>query len=308
MKLNAPANETVEVTVGICVKNSEGLIKKALEGVISQDFPHDKMELIVVDGNSRDKTIQVLKEILVNTDLKFRILYENSGLGPARQMVVDEAAGKYIVWVDADVILSKSYILNQVAFMNANPEVGIVAGKYDVYVGQGIVADLESIIYSTDSEYGERGSSKVGYLPGAEGAIYRTQAIRETGGFDLNIKGAAEDTEVAYRIHQSGWDIAKTDQLFAESTRPTWLSLWDQYVWYGRGCHYIFHKNCDSVSVWKLSPIAGFIAGLLRLPRAYLITHKLSMFLLPVHYGYKRVAWFYGFLAAHLKGYGHFKN
>jgi hypothetical protein len=54
-----------------------------------------------------------------------------------------------------------------------------------------------------------------------------------------------------------------------------------------------------------MSPIGGFIAGILRAPGAYLLTHHGSFFLLPVHYTYKRFAWLVGFFDAHINGYGH---
>jgi hypothetical protein len=54
-----------------------------------------------------------------------------------------------------------------------------------------------------------------------------------------------------------------------------------------------------------MSPLAGFLAGILRSSGAYLLTHKKSFFLLPIHYAFKRLAWFCGFCSAHFDGYGH---
>ena len=301
-------NYSVKVTVGMCVKNSEDIVKKAIDSILEQDFPRNLMELIIVDGNSKDKTLEILTGSLKNSNLQVRIFSERSGLGVARQMVVENARGDYIVWVDADMILSQSYILNLVLYMDNHATVGIAAGKYAVYIGQGIAADLENIVYAVDSVYGEKSASKYGYLPGTEGSIFRVKAIRQIGGFDVRMNGAAEDTEVAYRMSHSGWEIVKTKEVFAESTRQSWSSLWDQYVWYGRGGHFIFHKNSNSLSLWKMTPVAGFLAGLLRFPQAYLLAKKKAVVLLPFHYTYKRIAWFFGFISAHKEGYGHFNN
>ena len=224
-------------------------------------------------------------------------------------MVVQQANGKYIVWLDADMTLSQNYLQNQVAFMEQNPEVAIAGGKYNLNIGHGLAADLENIVYAVDSVYGPRGKvSKFGYLPGAEGSIYRVKAVRQVGGFDTSIDGAAEDTEMAYRVRANGWKLATTEEKFTESTRTSWRSLWKQYFWYGRGAHFIFHKNPNSLNLIQMSPIAGFIAGFLRSPGAYLLTHNSSFFFLPIHYTYKRIAWFFGFLNAHMEGYGHGLN
>ena len=48
-----------KVTVGMCVKNCAATIKEAIESVLNQDFPHELMELIIVDGNSEDETLSI---------------------------------------------------------------------------------------------------------------------------------------------------------------------------------------------------------------------------------------------------------
>lgn len=296
---------SVVVTIGFCIKNVEKTVKSALDSLLEQDFPHSRMEIIVVEGLSTDGTLQIVEEGLGNGAFSHRFFRENSGLGTARQIVVDCARGKYIVWVDGDMILPRNYVRDQVDFMEASPCVGIAGAKYNVYLGHGLAADLENIVYAADSMNGEKGASKFGYLPGTEGAIYRVRAIRQIGGFDASMNGAAEDTEVAYRMKARGWKLAVNKVAFTESTRQSWASLWLQYKWYGRGGHFIFHKNKNMITLWKMTPLAGFLAGLLRVPGAYRLAHQRRFLLLPIHYTFKRIAWFVGFLNAHFEGYGH---
>jgi glycosyltransferase involved in cell wall biosynthesis len=292
--------------VGLCVKNGATIIKKAVDSLCRQTFPAQNTEIIVVDGNSKDGTLQIIKANLKTCFGRIQIFQENHGLGVARQMVIQKASGKYIVWLDADMMLAPNYLENQVSFMEQNPDVGIAGGTYTLHIGHGLAADLENVAYAVDSIFGRPGSaSKFGFLPGAEGAIYRVEAVRQVGGFDTQINGAAEDTDLAYRVRAKGWQLAMTQERFTESTRASWQTLWNQYVWYGRGGHYIFHKDSRSVNLLQMSPMAGFVAGILRSPGAYLLTHNTTFFLLPVHYTYKRIAWFCGFCNAHLSGYGH---
>ena len=295
-----------KVTIGMCVKNSEEIIKDAISSVISQDCPKGFMELIIVDGNSQDRTLQILIDSLRGVDFSYKVFSENQGLGHARQIVVDNALSDYIVWVDADMVVPNDYVRNQVAFMEQHPSVGIAGGKYGLHTGEGLAADLENIVYRVDSLYGEKGASKYGYLPGVEGSIIRVKAIRAVGGFDHRMNGAAEDTELVYRLKDRGWEISVTKETFTESTRQSWASLWKQYVWYGQGGHYVFHKNPDAINLWKMTPVAGFLAGCVRSPGAYLLLGRIAALLLPFHYTYKRTAWFFGFLRAHFGGYGHF--
>ncbi len=301
--------EQLTVTVGLCVKNAASLVKTAMQSLCSQTYPAQDTELIVVDGNSTDGTLKIIQNHLTVPFGKVQVYSESSGLGIARQMVVQRSNGKYIVWLDADMTLAADYLQNQVAYMEQHPKVAIAGGKYNVHIGHGLAADLENIVYAVDSVYGEKGSaSKYGYLPGAEGAIYRVEAVREVGGFDTRINGAAEDTEMAYRVRARGWELAHTKESFTESTRANWQSLWSQYVWYGRGGHYIYHKDPGSLNLLQMTPMAGFLAGIMRSPGALMLTHRTSFMLLPFHYTYKRLAWLFGFTSAHLKGYGHKPN
>ena len=297
--------KNVDVTIGFCVKNVETSLKNALASIYSQDYPHNQIEIIAVVGLSQDKTLAITQNALEQGDIASTVFKENSGLGPARQLVVEKSIGKYILWVDGDMVLPETYVQNQVEFMESHPRVGIAGGKYSVRMGEGIAADLENVVYVVDSVYGERGASKFGYLPGTEGAIFRVKATRQIGGFDMRMNGAAEDTELAFRMKSGGWDLAVTKEVFSESTRQSWESLWKQYVWYGKGGHFIFHKDQGMISLIKMSPMSGFLAGVLRVPAAYLLVHKKKVFLLPVHYTFKRVAWCLGFFTAHRTGYGH---
>jgi len=116
-----------KVTIGVCVKNVERTIYNTLNSILSQDFSHNLIEIIIVDGKSIDETLKIIKRILKRCDIKSRIFIENKGLGFARQLVVENASGKYIVWVDGDMIIPNDFVRKQVEFMEKNPKVGLCA-------------------------------------------------------------------------------------------------------------------------------------------------------------------------------------
>ena len=291
------------VTIGVCVRNAAFTIREAVESIIAQDYPHELIEVLVIDGCSSDKTVQIVKNVLSNSDIKSQIFFESKGLGFARQMVVDNAKGKYVVWVDCDMILPKDFVRKQVEFMEKNPGVAIGRAMYGIWSELGPVAYLENIPFVVES-FRSKEVVPLG-ICGTEGAIYRLDAIRQVGGFDINIKGAGEDIELAQRILANGWIAKVTPTFFCELCKESWKGLWNQYVWWGRGGHYLFHKKRDKTMLLKMSPLGGFIAGILRFPFAYKLTRRKLLFLLPFHYAFKRLAFCYGFTKAHLEGYGH---
>lgn len=285
------------------MKDVEATIALAMRSILRQDFPHESIELIVVDGCSKDNTLQIINRYLSKADITSRFFSENEGLGFARQIVVDNALGDYIVWVDGDIVLARDYVRKQVGFMEREPRVGIGRARYGIWPESGPVAYLENIPFVVET------LSRSGNVPlgicGTEGAIYRVRAIRQTGGFDVTIKGAAEDTDLARRILSNGWEAQVTNATFYELCKESWKDLWNQYCWWGYGGHFDLHKNVDMSMPVKMSPLGGFLAGCLRFPAAYNLTRRKLLLLLPFHYAFKRLAFCYGFTKAHIEGYGH---
>ncbi len=293
----------VMVTLAVCVKNSEATIRDAIDSVLNQDYPHANMELIVVDGYSKDKTLDILDDTLRNAEIKTRLFKENEGLGRARQMVVDNALGEYIIWVDADMILSNHFVTNQIRFMSKNPDAGIAKGKYGTYGTsnhENLVETLEDTWFSLRTM--SNGETKSEAL-GTSGCIYRVKAIKQVGGFDQNFKGAAEDQDAEYRIRAAGWSTHVTQAVFYERRRQTWKALWNEYFWHGYGGSYLFRKNRDTISIYKFLPPVAIALELLRVPAAYKLTKRKKTLLLPFHYTFKRVAWSLGFIKSRLDSF-----
>jgi glycosyltransferase involved in cell wall biosynthesis len=285
----------------MCVKNSEATVDKAVQSVLSQDFPHEFMELIVVDGCSTDRTLEVIKESLARSDISAKILAENEGLGKARQMVVDNAQGEYIVWVDGDMILSNEFVARQVEYMERNSKVGIAKGRYAIWKNdkdRSMVAVLENIEFLLDTSRAGEGKS---HVLATSGCIYRTEVIRGAGGFDPNIKGVGEDMDAENRVRRAGWLLRVTSVPFYEKRRKTWGSLWNEYFWHGKGNRLIFEKDRHILKLYRMIPPVALTAELLRIPGAYKLTRQKIVLLLPLHYTFKRVAWALGFIRTYSK-------
>jgi len=93
--------------------------------------------------------------------------------------------------------------------------------------------------------------------------------------------------------------------LFYERRRKTWKALWDEGFWHGYRVHYILRKNKDVISIYKMVPPAGFIAGAWYSTIAYKITYRKAVFLLPLQYAFKRTAWCFGFVKGQIDEYKH---
>jgi glycosyltransferase involved in cell wall biosynthesis len=257
------------------------------------------MEIVIVDDGSTDKTLEIVKAFATRANVITRVYSHNwKGIASARNVVVKESQGRYIIWVDGDMRLPPDHVKKQVEYMESNSKVGVAKACYGFISSNKIVAALEN-----SRAFDLQPNSPK--LVGTGGSICRVKAVREVGGFDESIRGAGEDIDVLIRIMKKGWLISTTSALFYEQFKETWSSLWLQYYWWGYGAHYIWHKHRHAISIVVRLPLTAFLVGVARFFRVYKLHRKITYLLLPIHEVYKNVAWCVGFAGSHNDRYGH---
>ncbi|MEM2146342.1 MAG: glycosyltransferase [Candidatus Jordarchaeaceae archaeon] len=284
------------VTIGVCVRNCENTIKDAIESIIAQDYPHELMEAIFVDDGSEDDTLSIIERYATKMDMKVKVFsHAWKGLGSSRNVVIKNAKGDYIIWVDGDMILSKDFVRSQVDFMEKNQRIGIAKGRYGLLSNENLVYLLENIPYVVWTN--KYAGNSVEKCVGTGGCVYRVKAIKEIGGFDEQLKGAGEDMDIEFRLRNAGWSICISFATFYEKRPSSWAALWRKYYWYGYGLYESFGKNRYAEKLCFMSLPSAFISGLLFSFDAYRFTRIKKIFLmLPIHFTYKMSAWWIGFI------------
>jgi len=295
-----------KVTIGVCVRNSEDLIKEAIESIIDQDYPHEIMEVIFVDDGSEDKTLSIIESYVQKMDMPTKVFHQEwKGLGPARNVIVNNAGGKYIVWVDGDMVISKDFVTNLVKFMDRNPEVGIAKGKQALEPGGNLLATLEAYSRAAGRIVDYQSEKARAKALGTGGSIYRVEAIEQVGGFNQNLRGYGEDLDIELQIRAAGWSLHTVDTKFSdyEKYKLTWKTLWKKYWLRGYHAHYFLHKHIGLIKLYKMLPPAAFLAGLLDAHMLFRLTNHKAVFLLPFQDLIKMSAWYIGFIESHLNSY-----
>ena len=136
-------NFTPGVTIIIPCFNEEQWIQRTIQSCINQNYPADKLEVIVVDDRSTDGSVEKIKEIIGRLtqsederyNIKERISYmvtpENAGKREALAAGVKVAKHEYVVFVDSDSFLDPFAIRNLVQPFK-DPKMAGVTGRTDV--------------------------------------------------------------------------------------------------------------------------------------------------------------------------------
>ena len=187
---------TVSVTVIICTYNRAFLLKRALNAMSKQTVPSHRFEIIVVDEGSIDDTERVcdlMRKGLPN--LKYISTGKNCGLPYARNMGINAARGKHILFTDDDCIVSRHWVDRLNNYLTHEPVVaGSIASALTSYLG---ISENIGIFHAFIPE------RKPGYIEFIAGANmgFRLSVLKELEGFNPNMK-RSDDMEMTYFLLQ----------------------------------------------------------------------------------------------------------
>lgn len=295
-----------KVTIGICVRNCEDYLKEAIESILEQDFPHELMKLVFVDDGSEDDTLSTIKEYISKIDIPAEVFHTSwKGLGHARNMVIANAEGNFILWVDGDMVIAKNFVRKLVEHMEQHPEVGITKGKQKAETGANMLGTLESFSRAAGRMVDYQSEKARTKALGTGGAIYRTEIFSHVKGFDENLRGYGEDWDLEMRVKSCGWPLCTIEADFFDYERHgmTWKNLWSRYSVRGYHTHYFLHKNKGLIKHYRMFPPAAFLAGILHARKLYKLAKQKKFFLLPLQYFFKNTAFYYGYIRSHLDSY-----
>lgn len=213
------------VSVTIVTYNSGRFIKRCLESVLDQDHPY--VEIIVVDNNSTDGTIDILEPF----EDRCRIIYneENLGFAAAQNQAIAASNAEWVLTLNPDVLLLQGFIELLVNAGNMDPRIGTVCGKlltmsstFD-FPEQPLV-DSTGIYFTPNLRHLDRGSLELDnghyrnyelvFGATAAAALYRREMINdiEINGefFDSDFFVYREDADVAWRAQLLGWKCLYT--------------------------------------------------------------------------------------------------
>ena len=187
-----------EVAIVIPANNASKTIGKAIEACLGQDYPKDKIRIIIVDDGSTDNT----KEIVKNYPVDY-ISQEKAGPSKARNTGWRSARSEIIAFLDAECVPERKWISKMVRYYESDDTV-CVGGRYGIANEGNFLAEL---IYGEFLARYTRCSKSTQFI-GSYGYSFCRSVLEEIGGYNEEFTMAsAEDNDLAYRLLAGNYSL-----------------------------------------------------------------------------------------------------
>lgn len=181
---------SISVVIPTC--NSERVLPSCLESIKNQDYPKNKIEIIVVDRFSTDNTPKIARKFGV------KLIATKDGRSVARNLGVKASTGKYVLFTDSDMVLSPNVIKESAKKMETDKRI-VGLNIPERIVGKGLWAKVR------DFERGFYNNTVIDAV-----RFLKKDTFLEAGSFDEKLY-AGEDWDLHKRVQSLGKiDIVKS--------------------------------------------------------------------------------------------------
>jgi cellulose synthase/poly-beta-1,6-N-acetylglucosamine synthase-like glycosyltransferase len=271
-KVNVIVDEKYEPTVSILIpaRNEEKVIGRLLQRIAELSYPHDKLQVIVIDDASSDSTGRIADEYS-NKYAFIEVLHRENGNGgkgkaPAMNAGFKRATGEIVLCFDADYYPQKDIVEN-LAKEFADPNVGAVQGRVVVLnESQNIVTRLVALERIGGYRVDQEARDDLGLIAQFGGTVggFRSSVLASLHGWAESL--LAEDTDLTFRVYLAGYKVRYViDAECYEEAVDNWKAYRQQRYRWARGHMQCCFKHALKVLKSKKLRVKEKVDGLLLL-------------------------------------------
>jgi len=203
----------MKTSIVITVFDEETNIAKLLKSLQSQTIRPD--EIVIVDGGSRDKTVEIIRHFQ-KKDKRIKLLIEKCSRAKGRNLGIDIARNEIVALTDAGCVAHKNWF-ERIIKPFENKEVDMVGGFYKMTGKTAFQKALSFFLGVPPSQF------DVNFLPSTRSVAFKKELWLKVGGFPEKLTDTAEDTVFNYKVVQSGANIARVKNATVEWGMPRTL-------------------------------------------------------------------------------------
>ena len=206
----------VTLSIIIISYNTKELLKQCIESIVSNIAKPLSYEIIVVDNNSQDGSVKMLKKL----KLKIIVNNDNVGFAKANNQGIKIAKGKYILLLNSDTIVLDNALNLLVDYLEKNPDIAVLGPKLlntdrtpqssvGSFPSLPVVANMlffEHFIPNRFVRWSPKTTRAVDWVMGAA-LMSKREIFDKIGGLDENIFMYMEELEWCCRVKKNGYKI-----------------------------------------------------------------------------------------------------
>ncbi len=198
------------ISIIIPTRNEEKYISKLLDSLVKQDYPKNKMEILIFDGMSKDKTLSIIRNYKNKLNIK---IFKNKKIKQvyAFNDGIKKSKAKYFMIVGAHSRLDKNFVKESYEtfkkIKREEPKLAGVGGFIE-NVYENVISRWVALLLSSPFSGGSsfRYSLKPGFKKTVVFALYDKEIIKELGGFDEDFI-VGQDFELNLRLNEKGYKL-----------------------------------------------------------------------------------------------------
>ncbi|MEI3541599.1 MAG: glycosyltransferase [Acutalibacteraceae bacterium] len=284
---NQPKEEVI-VSIIIPVKNEEKYISKCIKSVLRQNFDKKNMELILIDGNSKDETVKIIRNFM--NDYGFIKVYKNpqETVQYALNIGIKNAAGKYIVRMDAHSEYADDYVSKCVEYIEKTGAENV--GGPMIAQGKTQTQNVIAAAYHNPFAMGGgkfHNENYEGYADTVYLGAFKKETLLHLNMYDERLP-RSEDDDLNFRILENGGKIFVTPKIKSVYyPRSTYSDVFKQFFEYGLWKVAVIKKHKKPARLSHLVPISFVIFIILFSILSFFsaIARNIFLFIMLIYFG-----------------------
>ncbi len=260
------------ISIIMPIRNEADFIERAIKSVLNQDWPAEKMEVLIVDGMSNDGTREIVKELSL-TDNRIKMLDNPRRIVPAAMNIgLKAACGDLFIRVDGHAEVAPDFVMESVKCLHEHPQAWVVGGYIETvaesYVGRVVSSAMRSPIGVGNSRF--RLGDYEGFVDTLAFGAHHKWIVDRVGYFDEEL-ARNQDDEFNMRVILAGGKIWMSKSIKSKYfSRGSLCKLYRQYFQYGFWRIRTLQKHKRPAAFRQVAPIL-FVLSLLLLCLAGLL-------------------------------------
>lgn len=207
------------VTIQLPMFNESAIAGRIIDAVADFDYPHDRMEIQVLD-DSIDDSPRLLRAKIAelresHPELRVTLLHRTDRSGfkaGALSAALPAARGEFIAVFDADFVPAPDFLTKTLPWFAAH-DVAVVQSRWGhLNPRDSLITRFQEFFLDCHHSVEQRGRCDAGYFLTFNGTagVWRRKAMEEVGGW--NTDTLAEDLDLSFRVQVRGWRIQFLEQ------------------------------------------------------------------------------------------------